>query len=218
MNRMLKKTLVLGALASLPAFAHALPAQAEGSGPGHASVTVHNARSVPVVVYLDRGLFDVRLGTVAPHSDQALPLPTTLEKRSVFKIYVHPEGGRDLATSDLQVTPGADLKVYVPDNDVGFLPPPPEQVIPNPGVGTTTVTLRNHRNVDVTLYADEGGLDVRVGTVPAGQEKTFLLPKSITDGREDVELFVHPERGIDLVSQSFALNKGAHLLVDVPAS
>jgi len=47
-----------------------LAAQAKGSDPT-AKIAVDNTRDVPVVVYLDRGIPDVRLGTVQPHTTPA---------------------------------------------------------------------------------------------------------------------------------------------------
>ncbi len=180
------------------------------------TVTVDNARAVPVVVYLERGEFDMRLGTVPAHTRQALDLPRYAAEEGSVRIFVHPEGGFDLATQDLTLSLGGNVDIYVPTNEVGYLPPPPPEMIPDPGAGTTTVTVKNNRAEPVTLFLERGEFDMRIGVTPANQERTFELPEWLAMERASVELFVHPERGHDMGSEHFELTKGAHLLVKVP--
>lgn len=215
MNTRTRTGLVVGWLAALVTLAPSL-LSAQTQEQQTSTVTVDNTRSVPVMVYLEGGLYDVRLGMVDPHSDKTLALPVHLERGAVLKIFVHPEGSRDLATPDLTYEPGKDFRIYVPDNDVGYVPPPPPEVIPNPGEGTTTITVKNSRPETVTLLMERGAFDIRLGTVPANQEKTITLPKRLVDGHRSVELFIHPEHGLDLASEMFELKPGAHLLVNVP--
>lgn len=181
-----------------------------------ATVTVDNTRSVPVIVYLDRGPFDLRIGKVGPHAKATLALPGDLEEGETVQVFVHPEGGQDLASQDVTIREGQNVDVLVPTNDVGYVPPPPPETIPNPGPGTTTVTVQNPRNAPVTVFVEQGPFDTRIGTVPANQEKTLMIPAYLTRDNPGVEIFVHPEGGVDLASQYFDLTPGAHLLIKVP--
>lgn len=207
--------LLLGLVATAGTIASA-PASAQTTKSKTGTVTVDNARAVPVVVYLERGEFDTRLGTVPAHAKQSLDLPRYAVEEGSVRIFVHPEGGFDLATQDLTLSKGGNVDVYVPTNEVGYLPPPPPEMIPNPGAGTTTVTVKNDRAEPVTLFLERGEFDMRIGVTPANQERTFELPEWLAMERASVELFVHPERGHDMGSQHFELTKGAHLLVKVP--
>ncbi|HKJ03079.1 MAG TPA: hypothetical protein VJ997_11510 [Longimicrobiales bacterium] len=179
-------------------------------------IAVDNLRGVPIVVYLDREPLDVRLGTVKPHTTGVLPLPEYLVNGEDARVFVHPEGGQDLASQDVTIRKGETLNVVVPTNEVGYLPPPPPETIPNPGEGTTTVTVKNPRSVPVVVFIENGPFDSRIGTVPPDQETTLMIPKSLAESRSDIEIFLHPEHGLDLASQHFELKPGDHLLVKVP--
>lgn len=207
--------LLLGLVATASTIASAT-ASAQTMKSRSGTITVDNARAVPVVVYLERGVFDTRLGTVPAHSEQTLDLPRYAAEEGMVRVFVHPEGGFDLATQDLMLKPDGNVDIYVPTNEVGYLPPPPPERIPNPGAGTTTVTVRNERAEPVTLFVERGEFDTRIGVTPANESMTFELPEWLAQERASVELFVHPERGHDLASQHFELTKGAHLLVKVP--
>ncbi len=214
MRRALVTALGFASLAAMVPPAHA---SAQMSKDQAATVTVDNTRSVPVVVYMDRGPFDTRLGTVAPHTKATLQLPSYLADGETVQVFVHPEGGEDLASQDVTVNKGQDIDVYVPTNDAGYVPPPPPEEIPNPGPETTTVTVQNARNQPVTVFLEQGAFDSRIGTVAANHEKTLVIPAFLTRDAPDVEIFVHPEGGLDLASQTFDLKPDAHLLVKVPA-
>lgn len=206
---------LVAAFVTLPA---AAPLVAQSTHPSTVTrIAVDNTRDVPLVVYLDREPLDVRLGSVKPHTTGLLPLPDYLADGQAVQILVHPEGGEDLASQDVTIHRGETLNVLVPTNEVGYLPPPPPEVIPNPGVGATTVTVQNLRNQPVMVFVERGEFDVRVGTAPANQETTLALPEYLARDRDDIEIFVHPEHGMDLNSQTFQLKPGAHLLVKVPA-
>lgn len=203
----------LTALAVLGTVGASAPLDAQSA----ATVTVDNTRAVPLTVYLERGRFDLRLGTVMAHTKSTLDLPHTVVDGESIRIVVHPDGsGTDLMTPDLTVKKGKAIDVYVPTNDNGFVPPPPPETIPDPGPGTTTVTVENERDQMVTVFVERGAIDVRIGTVAAHQKATLTLPSSLTRDPPSVEIFVHPELGQDLASQTFALRPGAHLLVKVP--
>jgi hypothetical protein len=186
---------------------------------GHESLTkisVDNMRDVPVVVYLDHGVFDTRVGTVQPNVTGVLALPKSLENGTVVQIFVHPEGGTDLASQEITVRKGETVDVIVPPNDVGYFPPTPVE-IPDPGMKGATITVENARSQPVTIFVDKGDFDIRIGTVPANQTKTLAVPESVTRNDPDVEVFVHPEHGIDLGSQTLRMGPDAHLLVKVSA-
>ena len=179
-------------------------------------LSVNNIRDVPVVVYLDRGNFETRLGTVEAHQKVKLPLPPYVEDGDQIDVIVHPEGGVDLASGNMTVHFGKELYVWVPDNNVGYVPPPPPRTIPNPGAGITTVTVENDRSVPVTVYVEHGNFGTRIGTVPANEELTLLIPEMIVREQTEAEIFVHPEGEADLASWTFQLRHGAHLFVKVP--
>lgn len=214
----LMKGLVMAGGAALIAFAPFGQAAAQQGGSAWATLTVENTRDVPVIAYLQRDVFDIRLGTVAAHSETTLKLPRYLEDGEAIQVFVHPEGEMDLATRDLTVHPGESLKILVPTNDAGYERVQPPEMIPNPGDGTTTVTVQNDRDRQVTLFLEEGDFDVRIGTIQAHQERTMSLPKFEALDQGTVELFVHPEGGWDLASQTFELKPDAHLFIEVPFS
>lgn len=181
-----------------------------------AKVSVTNTRNVPVVVYLDRDPLDVRLGTVPAHSEATLTLPPNVTDGGTVRIVVHPEGGTELSTPDLEVRPGSTLMVAVPTNDTGFIPYAPTEVIPNPGPGVTTITVENGRPDDITVFLERGEFDIRLGSVLPNQSKTLQVPpRLLREGGVD-EIVVHPEHGVDLASETIELKSGEHALVKVP--
>jgi hypothetical protein len=180
------------------------------------SVAVDNTRAVPVTIYLERGAFDSRLGTIAAHTKGTLTLPRSITASETIRIVVHPAGGIDLSTPDLTMKRGETLEVYVPLGNEGFLPPPPEEVIPNPGPGTTTLTVENESDRKVTVYIERGDFDTRIGMVDAHGKATFSLPPEVVRDDRSLEIFVHPDLGQDLASQTLEVHRGAHLLVKVP--
>jgi len=181
-----------------------------------ANMTVQNNRAVAVVVYLERGPFDTRLGTVAPKSTAVLDLPKYVDLDQTFEVFVHPEGGLDLSAGPVTLRAGEKLAVLVPLDDSRQVSPPPREMVPNPGLGNTTVTVENPRDQEVTIFMERGIWDVRLGVVPPRQEQTLTIPSNLIGDQKEVELFVHPEGGLDLTSQVFELKPGDHLLLKVP--
>jgi len=217
MNIPLKRLAVVGGMVALGTAAWASPALAASlQGPKPATVTVDNTRDVPVVVYLERGPFDTRIGTVPPNSKSVLRLPPVVTGQEAVQFVVHPEGHQDLLSPDLVVRPGGNVYLYVPTNDVGFIPPPPPEVMPNPGEGTTTLTVENPRDQDVVVFVERGDFDTRIGTVRAKSDTTFYLTGFLARQEHSVDIFVHPENGTDLASHEFELKPDAHLVVKVP--
>ncbi|MEO5814737.1 MAG: hypothetical protein ABIT20_05610 [Gemmatimonadaceae bacterium] len=183
-----------------------------------ATVQVQNDRTVPVTVFVDRGEFDVRLGTVAPLQSATLRIPKWMStENSDVRIYFHPEGAADLETETFAVHPGTRIGLVVPLGNLtlasNITPEPMVAALPDSDVDATTITVENPRNVAVTIYLERGDFDTRVGTVPAGRTATLRLPPT---GGQWVEIFVHPEGGLDLCSASFPVKHGDHLGLEVP--
>lgn len=192
------------------------PASAQAKSSTLTTLTVDNTRDVPVVVYLERGDFDIRLGTVNAHTTRALDLPGTIEDGEEIQVFVHPEGGVDLATREMTVKRGGNLTVLVPANETGYVPPKPHELAVTPDMGKTTLTVENDRNVPVTVFIQEGDFDTRIGTVAAHQEQTLTVPERLTRENPEAEVFVHPEGQGDLASWFLELKSGSHLFVRVP--
>jgi len=199
-------------------FAFAAPATALAAGPpvkAQPTVTVDNTRAVPVVVYLERGELDTRLGKVAPDTKAVLPIPRYVDPNEDFRVVVQPKNGIDLSSQEIDVPKVGTVRVFVPRDNDGYIPPPVE-TIPNPGVGTTTLTVVNPRAQQVTIYVQHGAFDTKLGTVPADGIRTLDVPDWLTRDAQDVEIFVHPKEGLDLAAQEVTLKRGAHIEVKVP--
>jgi hypothetical protein len=79
------------------------------------TLTVDNPRPQSVTVFVEQGAFDVRLGQVAAHSRETLPVPKSVFNMvSAIEIFVHPEGGRDLSGEVVDLGRGAHLGLRVP--------------------------------------------------------------------------------------------------------
>ena len=80
-----------------------------------ATLTVDNPRDKDVIVYAEHGNVGVRLGRVPANSRETLRFPTSvvLPGESV-RIFVHPQGGRDLSSQLLQIRRGEHLALRVP--------------------------------------------------------------------------------------------------------
>jgi hypothetical protein len=184
------------------------------------NVTVQNDRKVPVTVYLENGLFDRRLGIVPPHVSATLPLPAWLVNgRETVQLFAHPEGeGEDLATQDVSLRPPGRVVFLVPAR--GGMPgrartDTMSAVIPPEELADATLTVDNPRTVPVTVFVEQGEFDIRLGQVPAKGSATLRFPGSALLN-DSIQLFVHPENGVDLGSQTLRVRKGEHLGLRVP--
>jgi anti-sigma-K factor RskA len=79
-----------------------------------------------------------------------------------------------------------------------------------------TLTVQNNRSVPVTVFVDENDLDIRLGEVSAMRTATLVLPKWVSEAGNELQIFVHPEGGIDLNAQIYDVHPGAHLALEVP--
>jgi hypothetical protein len=85
-----------------------------------------------------------------------------------------------------------------------------------PDTSAVTLTVQNNRNVPVTVFAERGDLDIRIGEVSALRTSTLPMPSWVTDDGNELQIFVHPEGGIDLNAEVFDVHPGSHLALEVP--
>ena len=79
------------------------------------TITVENPRNRAVTVYAEHHPFDYRLGRVAPGGKATFQLPrATVGPDRAVKIFLHPDGGTDLASEKLYVKKGEHLGLRVP--------------------------------------------------------------------------------------------------------
>lgn len=185
------------------------------------AIEVQNNRTVPVTVILERGDFDVRVGTVGPLQTVALPVAPWLLRDGSVQFFVDPKGERDLASSPIDVPHGKRIALFVPRSGTGFIVRPQADrmsaELPPADDGATTLTVENERSSPVVVYADEDPFDTRLGTIPALTTTTLKVPSwmVLTDG--DLSIVVHPTRGRDLGSQDLVIRPHEHLGLRVPA-
>lgn len=214
----LTKGLILAAVsAALAGSTSAVAFASTPHRPDSSTVRVQNDRPVRVTIYLEQGDFDTRLGTVAANSTATLRLPEGIvrEHREI-QIFAHPEGAAfDLTGQSFTVQPGSQLDFLVPSS--AEMVPLTNKVIEDldPGNPATTVLVENHRDQAVTVFVEMGDFDTRLGAVAAHQKVTLRIPDWLTN-RQSIELFVHPEGGYDLASETMQLRRGAHLHLVVP--
>jgi len=185
------------------------------------SVTVQNHWKVPVTIYLESGAFDRRLGVVPPQGTRTLPLPTWAVKgATMVRLFAHPaDESEDLATERFQLQPPGRIGMVVRTRDEMSAPIPRDtmmEMIPPEEVAEATLTVDNARNVPVTVYAEAGMFDVRLGQVAANQRATLRFPKSVVSPLRSVQIFVQPKSGPQLLSESMTVRKGDHLGLRVP--
>lgn len=183
------------------------------------AVTVQNDRKVPVTVYLERGQFDQRLGEVPAQRTAVLPIPGwAVREHLAVKIAAHPEGAdEDLETQTISLMAPARLGMVIPAT--GDMPTPSDtmsEVIPPEELADATLTVDNPRDEAVTVYAEHGLFDVRLGRVPPHGRVTLPFPKSVVLPTNTLEIFVHPDGGFDLASEKLTVKPGAHLGLRVP--
>jgi hypothetical protein len=185
------------------------------------SVTVQNHWKVPVTIYLESGAFDRRLGVVPALATKTLPLPTwAVRGGTTVRLFAHPaDAFEDLATESFQLQPPGRIGMIVRTREEMSASPPRDtmlEFIPAEELAEATLTVDNPRNVPVTVYAEAGRFDVRLGQVPANQRATLRFPKSVISPLQSVQIFVQPKNGLQLASQSMIVKKGDHLGLRVP--
>jgi hypothetical protein len=185
------------------------------------SVTVQNHWKVPVTIYLESGAFDRRLGVVPPLATKTLPLPAwAVNGVSDVRLFAHPaDEVEDLATERFRLPPPGRIGMVVRTREEMFAPAPRDtmmEMIPPEEIDEATLTVENSRNVPVTVYAEAGMFDVRLGQVAANQRTTLRFPKSVVSPMRSVQIFVQPKNGSQLASQSMTVRKGDHLGLRVP--
>jgi hypothetical protein len=185
------------------------------------AVTVHNQRNVPVTVYVEFGQFDRRLGVVQPYDAATLRLPAwAVQGRARIQLFVHPEGEvDDLGTQQFALRPPGRIALVVPPR--GRMPETSPDtmmvMIPPEDLAEATLTVDNPRDRPVTVYAEHGTIDVRLGQVPARGRATLRFPRSVVLPNESIRIFVHPAGGRDLSSEFLKIQRGQHLALRVPA-
>jgi hypothetical protein len=184
------------------------------------AVTVHNQRNVPVTVYVEFGQFDRRLGVVQPYDAATLRLPAwAVRGRARVQLFVHPEGeADDLGTQQFALRPPGRLALVVPPR--GRMPAASADtmmaIIPAEDLAEATLTVDNPRDRPVTVYAEHGTIDVRLGQVPARGRATLRFPRSVVLPNESIRIFIHPTGGRDLSSELLKIQRGEHLALRVP--
>jgi hypothetical protein len=216
--RALRIALSLGLLTS----AGSLGAQAAGGGaPPRDSVYVEviNERAARVTVYLRTGTFDRRLAVVPARETLMLPVPDwAVAGRSNVRLVLTPEGDVDIGMRTFVVQSGNRMTITVPAH--GSLPPEPADTmmaaLTPEELEETTITVENPRNRAVTVFAEQGRYDVRLGRVPAGERATLRFPKYVVDRDRSLRIFVSPDGGTDMNTALMRLKKGEHLSLRVP--
>jgi hypothetical protein len=188
------------------------------------AVTVQNERNVPVTIYLETGTFDRRLGIVPALGRKTLPLPAwAVEGRTTARVFARAEDDiADMVTERFTLAPPGRFQMIVPTRTAmntimqGEPTDTMTAVIPPEHLADATLTVDNPRDVPVTVFAEQGTFDVRLGQVPAHGTATLRFPRSVVLPDQSVQLFVHPERGFDLASESLQVRPGEHLGLRVP--
>jgi hypothetical protein len=179
------------------------------------TVTVQNDRKVPVTIYMEHGQFDRRLGIVPALQTKALRLPAwAVQERDTIQLFAHPEGEvDDLATQEFSLKRPARIAKVVPRR--GDMPKPPTDgmtaTIPPEELADATLTVQNPRAKPVTVFAEQGSIDERLGPVPAHCRATLQFPKSVVVPDETIRIFVHPEGGFGLATETLHVRPGEHL-------
>ena len=222
------RSLTVALALGLGAFASVLPAQDPPQKlPPRATidtvnaVTVQNNRKVPVTVYLEQGRFDFRLGIVSPMGTETLRLPAAaLKGLASVRLSVHPQGeAGDLMSQHFTLPRAARITLLVPSiGDMGDLTPADTmtEVIPPEDLAEATLTVDNPRDEAVTVFARRGPFDTRIGRVPARGRATLRFPKAVVGVGETVTLFVQPDGGRDLASETIKITRGQHVGLRVP--
>ena len=216
-------TLML-ALATLPSAAAAQGAQrlprVVTTDTSADALTVQNDRKAPVTVYMENGPFDIRLGVVPPLQTETLPLPGwAVRGHDRVQLFAHVNGEvDDLSTQELTLRPPARLGMLIPPwgNMASTPADTMSAVIPPEELADATLTVDNPRAKAVTVFADQGPFDLRLGRVPAHSRATLRFPKSVVLPDQSIQIFVQPDGGVDLASETLHIQRGEHLGIRVP--
>jgi hypothetical protein len=185
------------------------------------SVTVQNNRNVPVNVYMEYGTFDRRIGIVPAQATSTLSLPAWMvEGRQRIRLFAHPEGeAGDLATQEFKLKPPARIGMLIPTRGemASTVTDTMSAVIPPEELADATLTVDNPRATAVTVFADQGPFEVRLGRVAARSSATLRFPKSVVFPDETIQLLVHPDGGLDQESETLHVHRGEHLGLRVSA-
>ncbi len=100
---------------------------------------------------------------------------------------------------------------------IAMTAPSPARAATRGNADSTTVTVQNDRRVPVTVYAEEGDFDHRLGTVGPDTTATLRLPAMLVHEPADIQIFVDPKGEFDLATQDLTVNPGSHLGVLVPS-
>lgn len=182
-------------------------------------VEVQNERDARVTVYLRTGNFDRRLAVVPARETRMLTLPEwAVQGRERVQLVLTPEGDVDIGMRTFVVQSGNRMSITVPAH--GTIPPEPGDtlmaVLTPDELEESTITVDNPRNKAVTIFAEQGQYDVRLGRVPAGERATLKIPKYVVDRDRSVRIFVTPDGGTDMATSLMRLRKGEHLALRVP--
>ena len=79
-----------------------------------------------------------------------------------------------------------------------------------------TLTVDNPRDVAVTVFMRRGPFDTRIGRVVSHDKATLRFPKSAVGFDDSIVIFVQPDGGRDLASQTLKVKRGQHLGIQVP--
>ncbi len=198
------------AVLTLASPVNAQNARNDRSASQNALVEVQNNFNQPVTVFMERGQFDRRLGTVAAMTTDSIPLPAWLtDGLEEIALFVVPKKGEEMATQIFPVHRGEVIGLIVPT------PPPAREVIyeklPADEVSKTTLTVDNREDRDVVVYADEGQFQLRLGTAAAGSTTTLEFPASVVRPDHTITIEVQPKGALDMESYPLRVRPGEHL-------
>ena len=204
----MKRMLVALALgASLAGWAQPSYGQAARTVP---TVEVQNNFDQPIVVFLEHGRFDRRLGTVEAGSTAALALPEWLARGGDrIQLFVVRPGGQRIGSQWFEVRPGSAIGMIVPS-----APSRSAEIyreLTAEELFKTTLTVFNERDTEVVLFAQEGPFEVRLGTVPANGTATLEFPASVVRPDRSITVVARPKTGFDLESYPLQLRTDSHL-------
>jgi len=213
-------TFLLAAATATAAYAEPAPPAATPAFPDSAvTLTVQNNRSVPVTVFADQNDLAIRIGIVPAMQTVTLSLPKwASEAGHELRLFVHPAGGIDLDAQMYDVHPGARLALEVPSamETPRGLAEKMKATASRGAMSSATVTVTNERDVDIAVFLQHGDVDIRLGTVPANSTRTLAVPQRYAQGRQSIDMVVHPESELLTESRTIDLEKGRHAELLVP--